>query len=316
MAFRIRAEEAVEEAIKRIAREQLDNAIDEVNNEALERHKVVHQVRKRCKKIRGLVRLVRPQFERTYRRENAWYRDSARGLSDVRDAQSIIETCDELLDHFQDPIDREAFSPIRQQLTERRKQVVEDEMDLRERLDAFLERLYEGRERVAAWCLGDTGFSAVQGGLTETYARGCTAMTKAYQNPSAETFHEWRKRAKYHGYHMRLLRPIWKGPMHARCEAADLLSDYLGDDHDLSVLRETLLECPADFGGEGTIQAVLGLTTQRQVELRARAKQLGAQLYAEKPKRFARRLRGYWNAWRSDADTDPQTAHKPELATM
>jgi CHAD domain-containing protein len=251
------------------------------------------------------VRWVRPQFEGIYGRENAWYRDSARRLSDVRDTQSIIDTFDELLDHFQDPIDREAFSPIRQQLTDRQKKVVEDEIDLRERLDAFLDRLYEGRKRVAAWRLGEKDFNAVQGGLTTTYARGCRAMTEAYHNPSAQTFHEWRKRVKYHGYHMRLLRPIWKGPMQARCEAADLLSDYLGDDHDLSVLRETLLKRPADFGDEGTLQAVLGLITQRQVELQARAKPLGAQLYAEKPKRFAKRLRSYWNAWRSGIDTDP-----------
>jgi len=312
MAFRILIDESVEEAVKRIAREQIDNAIDEINNEALERHEVVHQVRKRCKKIRGLVRLVRPQFEGTYSRENAWYRDSARRLSDVRDAQSIIATFDKLLEHFQDPIDRVAFSPIRQQLTDRQQQVAEDERDLRERLDAFIERMHEGRERVAAWRLSDKGFNAIQGGLTETYARGYTAKTKAYQKLSAKTFHEWRKQAKYHWYHMRLLRPAWPGPMQARCEAASLLSDYLGDDHDLSILRETLVKHPADFGGEETIQAVLGLITQRQVELRARAKRLGARLYAETPKRFAKRLHGYWNAWRSDVETDPQTTHKPE----
>jgi CHAD domain-containing protein len=304
MAFRILADESVAEAVERIAREQIDNAIDEINDEELERHEVVHQVRKRCKKIRGLIRLVRPQFGDTYGRENAWYRDSARRLSDVRDAQSIIETFDELLDHFQDQIDREAFSPIRQQLMDRRKKVVEDEVDLCERLDAFLERMHEGRERVAAWRLGEKGFNAVQGGLIKTYGRGCTAMTEAYQNPSTETFHEWRKRVKYHGYHMRLLRPIWPGPMQARCEEADVLSDYLGDDHDLSVLRETLLERPDDFGGEETIQALLGLTTQRQVKLRARAKRLGARLYAEPPKRFAKRLRGYWNAWRSGVEPE------------
>lgn len=296
MAFRLLADESVEEAIQRIAREQIDNAIDEINNDELKRHEVVHQIRKRCKKIRGLIRLVRPQFEDTYGRENVWYRDSARRLSDVRDAQSIIGTFDELLDHFQDPIDRKAFSPIRQQLTDRRKNLVEEDIDIRKRLDAFLARMYEGRDRVAAWRLGDKGFNAVQGGLTKTYARGCTAMTEAYQNPSPETFHEWRKRVKYHGYHMRLLQPIWPGPMQARRDAADVLSDYLGDDHDLSVLRETLLERPTDFGNEETLQAVLGLTTQRQAELRAQAKRLGCRLYAEKPKRFAKRLHAYWKA--------------------
>jgi CHAD domain-containing protein len=316
MAFRILADESVEEAVQRIAREQLDSAIDEINDQGLNRHVVVHQVRKRCKKIRGLVRLVRPQFEDTYDHENAWYRDAAQQLSYVRDAQSIIDTFDKIMDHFQDQIDHKAFAPVRKRLTNRRKKVAKDEAGLRERLDVFLERLHEGRERVAAWRLREKGFSAVQGGVTKTYARGCTAMTKAYQKPSTENFHEWRKRVKYHWYHMRLLQSVWQAPMQARCDAADLLSDYLGDDHDLSILRETLLDRPADFGGEATLQALLGLLTQRQVELRAQAKLLGVRLYAEKPQRFSKRLHSYWNAWRSGVETELQTTREPESITI
>ena len=71
MAFQILADESVEEAVQRIVREQIDKAIDEINDRELDRHETVHQVRKRCKKIRGLIRLVRPQLEDTYDRENA-----------------------------------------------------------------------------------------------------------------------------------------------------------------------------------------------------------------------------------------------------
>jgi CHAD domain-containing protein len=259
--------------------------------------------------------LVRPQFEVTYVHENAWYRDSAQRLSYVRDAQSIIETFDKLMDHFQDQIDRDGLSPVRQQLTERREQVVADEVGLRERLDEFLNRMQEGRERVAAWQLADDGFDAAGGGLRKTYARGRSAMDSAYRNPKAESSHEWRKRAKYHWYHMRLLCPVWQEPMKARRDEADLLADYLGDDHDLAVLRETLIDRPDRFGGEGAIQAVTGLIGRRQVELRTKAKTLGERLFAEKPKRFARRLGTYWQAWRSEVETQSRVIHEPELVT-
>jgi CHAD domain-containing protein len=315
MAFRILADESMAEAVQRIAREQIDKAMDEINDQELDRHEAVHQVRKRCKKLRGLIRLVRPQFEDTYDRENAWYRDAARPLSYVRDAQSILETLDKLMEHFQDQMDRKTFASVRQQLTDRRKQVTEDKGSLDKQLDEFLERMDEGRDRVAAWQLNKKGFKAVQGGLTKTYARGRTAMTQAYRHPSTENFHEWRKRVKYHWYHMRLLRPVWSGPIKTRCDEADVLSDVLGDDHDLSVLRETLMEGDVDFGGEETIQALLGLITQRQIELRAKAKQLGARLYAEPPKRFVKRLRSYWKAWQSEVETEPQTSHAPEWVT-
>jgi CHAD domain-containing protein len=304
VAFRILAEESVEEAIQRIAREQIDRAIDEIDNQQLDRHEAVHQVRKRCKKIRGLIRLVRPQFEGTYQRENAWYRDAARPLSDVRDAQSIIDTFDTLIDHFGDQIDREAFAWVGQQLVDRRKRVVENEISLRKRLNQFLKRMREGRDRVAAWQLDDTGFRAIQGGLSKTYARGRTAMAQAYRHPSTETFHEWRKRVKYHWYHLRLLQDVWQGPVKARCDAADLLSDVLGDDHDLSVLQKTLLDHSIDVDGDETLQVLLGMITQRQVDLRTRARLLGAKLYAEKPKPFTKRLRRYWKVWQTGEEAE------------
>lgn len=311
MAYRILAEESAQEAVRRMALEQIDNAVREIDDQQLDRHEAVHQVRKRCKKIRGLVRLVRPQFEDTYSRENAWFRDSAATLSYVRDAQSIIETFDKLIDHYQGQIASEAFSAVRRQLTDRRKRVAEDEVGLRERLDEFRARMQEGRERVAKWQLRDRGFDALEGGLTKTYARGRSAMARAYKKPDAENFHEWRKRAKYHWYHMRLLQPMWKGPMKERRDEVHLLSDYLGDDHDLSILRDTVTDQPDQFGEEDTIQAMTGLIVQQQAGLRTKAHPLGRRVFAEKPKRFAKRLRRYWDSWRSEVESEPQLAAGP-----
>jgi hypothetical protein len=53
----------------------------------------VHQVRKLCKKLRGLIRLVRPEFD-NFQKEDEFFRDAARELSYVRDAQSIIGLID------------------------------------------------------------------------------------------------------------------------------------------------------------------------------------------------------------------------------
>ncbi len=67
MSYRLQRSESVIQGVKRIAREQLDKALTDIKNEDMDRHEAVHQVRKRFKKIRGLIRLVRPSFEKTYR---------------------------------------------------------------------------------------------------------------------------------------------------------------------------------------------------------------------------------------------------------
>ena len=97
MGFRLQRGESINEEIQRIAEEQLEKAVAEIQDGELDRHEAVHQVRKRFKKIRGLIRLVRPAFEKTYQRENAMFRDAGREISAVRDAQSLIEAFDRLV---------------------------------------------------------------------------------------------------------------------------------------------------------------------------------------------------------------------------
>ncbi len=314
MAFYIFIDEPVIEAVQRIAREQIDKAIGEIQNDHLDRHETVHQARKRCKKIRGLFRLVRPQFE-PYKFENAWYRDAASSLSFIRDAQSIIVTFNMLTDHFQDQIDINTFKSVCEQLMLRRQKIIQNKVDLDARLEKFLERLHKGRKRIDHWGLKASGFDALKAGLKKTCSRARSGMQRAFKNPNTENFHEWRKRVKYHWYHMRLLRPVWRGPMKARRDAVSLLADYLGDDHDLSVLRETLLKDPDQFGDAGTIQALTGLADRLQVELRKKCHPLGLRLFAEKPGEFTKRIGCYWRAWHSESETDTQIVHRPDLVT-
>lgn len=53
-------------------------------------HTTVHEVRKSCKKIRGLLSLVRDVLP-DYHSENHFFRDEARKISDLRDSKALIE---------------------------------------------------------------------------------------------------------------------------------------------------------------------------------------------------------------------------------
>ena len=297
MAYRIRRKEPVQKGVRRIACEEIDQAIAEIEDRSLDRHEVVHQVRKRCKKLRGLLRLIRPVFD-GYERENAAFRDAARSLAYVRDAQSIIECLDDLIAHYRDQIQTDRFATIRDELTDRRQSVADDQEGLEEKLAAFLEQMRSARRRAEHWKLEDKGFDAVAGGLKKTYGRGRKALRIAYGQPGTETFHEWRKRVKYHWYHDRLLRRIWPEMMEVQQDAGDELSDLLGDEHDLAVLRTTLIDDADAFGELRDRQALIGLIDSRRIELRATARPLGQRLFSEKPSSLAERYRGYWQVWR------------------
>jgi CHAD domain-containing protein len=298
MAYRLRRKQSVKRNLRAVASDQIDKALDEIADASLDREETVHQVRKRSKKLRGLVRLVRPAFD-DYARENRLLRDAARDLSDVRDAHVLLETFDELLDYFDDQVDPSAFASARRALVRQREQTMRGDADLDQRLERFATRMRQARARAADWKLDDSGFAAIGGGLEKTYRRGRKAMRKAYAEPSGARFHEWRKRVKYHWYHLRLLRRLWPDLMNGYCRTADELSDLLGDEHDLVVLRETLRENPGAYGDRRSVEALIGLVDRRREMLQAEAHRLGSRLYAEKPGRMRKRFGAYWHAWRN-----------------
>lgn len=296
MPYRLRADEPMDREITRIVGEQIDKAIAEATSDDLERQEVVHQVRKRCKKIRGVLRLVRDTLggSTTYGNENAKFRQAARSLSGVRDGQAMVEAHQALVDAFEEPLRTDAFAAIGEGLILRRT-CLASELDPDTRLQEFVVTMREAREQLAGWSLSERGFGAIAGGLQTTYRRGCKALAAAYREPTPENFHEWRKRVKYHRYHTRLLRSLCNATMHARWKEVKHLSDLLGDDHDLAVLRRVVLDDCERFGGADT-DAFVALIDRRRCELEGAARPLGSRVFAEKPRHLRRRLRRYRDA--------------------
>jgi CHAD domain-containing protein len=93
------------------------------------------------------------------------------------------------------------------------------------------------KDGVAAWKLAACGFEAIQAGLLKSYADGRKALHRAYETSRPKDFHEWRKRVKYHRYHLRLLRNLWPRVMRAWRREVVTLSELLGKEHDLAVKR-------------------------------------------------------------------------------
>jgi CHAD domain-containing protein len=315
MAFRILEAEGVPDGIRRIAGEQIDAAIAEICDPSLPEHEKIHQVRKRCKKLRAVLRLIRPWLGEVYARENAYFRDAARALSPLRDAQSVLDAYDALMARFDGEVERRTFAGVRRRLTLRKSRRAQEVTDLAQRF-AHVRGLMEAvRERVATWPVDATGADAWRGGFELTYRRARKAMAAAYEAPSAERFHEWRKGVKYHWYHTRILQPLWDTELAARAGEGNALGEMLGSHHDLGVLRATLLDEAEGFGRGRPVAALVELIGRRRAELEADARPLGARLFAEKPRWIGARHVGYWDAWQEEQRCRRATAEEPAAAS-
>lgn len=298
MGYRLRADESVTEGVRRIANSEIDKALAEINSDSLGIHETVHQVRKRCKKIRGLLRLVRPGMGKTYSRENAHFRDTARIISGARDVTAMIEAYDALLDRYEAPIDRRAFAPIRRRLSSRQKQLAANEDQLMSKLETVEQALTSARARADSWKVKKSGFKSVRGGLLKTYTRGIKRGEAARKKPTDERLHEWRKRVKYHWYHLRLIQDSWQPIFKSRRKEMKRLSDLLGDDHDLAVFAATLEGDQETFGAIQSLPLFYALIRERRGELQAEAHELGRLAFAEPPEALADRYQTYWSVWR------------------
>ncbi len=240
--------------------------------------------RKRMKKLRGLIRLVRPAFS-DYKMENAHFRDTARSISGVRDAHVIGQTLDRLLESHEEPLDLNSFAEFRGRVDAKSDEP--NEVDLAPARDA----LVRARARADEWTLQDTGWDAIAGGLKKTYKRAC----KRQAAKSDDELHDWRKRLKYHWYHVRLLQEIWPEAMQAREAAADKISDDMGLYQDLVVLEGEVEKGPLS---EEADRVLRGLIAARKDEILEGAGGIADRLLVDKPKVLVARWGELWKAWR------------------
>jgi CHAD domain-containing protein len=299
MPYRFKRGEAVPEAVQRIAMEQIERAQKELRGRLPDAAEAVHQARKRFKKLRALVRLVRPVMnKKVFKEENGFFRDQARALASARDDQVMLDTLEVLAEVDASESFPEEWAGLHDLLTQRRDAHLDSGgEDLGGRMDQVASALDRYPDRLGDWQIPARGFDALGPGLERTYKDGLDALHLVCEQPTDVQFHEWRKRVKDHWYHTRLLEGMWREMMKARSAELARLSDLLGDDHDLSVFSDTLDFVPGQTLTPDAKKHLEKKVARRQKKLRGNALRLGERIYAEKPNRLRKRWGTYWGAW-------------------
>lgn len=296
MAYQLQHDEALPQGLKRIAREEVQAAAAELAD-VQPGAEAVHDARKRMKKLRGLLRLLRPALGAAYQQENARYRDIARSLSGVRDADVLIENFAQLRQAYADRLSGGKAQKFEDYLQQRRNQARVQGGELHRVLPELRGLLDRGHLAIDDWPLDEPGFALVAGGLKQVYRRmrGCYRST--LQAPSAVRFHEWRKQVKYHWYHVRILQACKPGELGRRAMALKELSDTLGTEHDLTVLRQVLQSAAGAVIAQEESLDVMEVLVEEQQRHRQAAWRLAQGLHDESPKALVNRLQGYWQDW-------------------
>ena len=292
MAFRLKKGAPVATEVRRIVLRQLEVAISELHTVGdPQSDEAVHDARRRVKKIRAIIRLVRPVLDKAYRSVDDDLRTVAHMLAPVADGRGIIETLDELARRYGKALPPRTIEAARKGVI-RHGARADREAAERGVLEVAAGTLRSERKRIKHWHMSAQGFRAIGPGLEESYRRARRMMIVAWSRPKPSHFHTWRRYVKDHWFHVRLLEGRCGYHLVGYERRIEALDGVLGEYHNVILLRDVLV---TDVGlpREETARC-LRVVARYQRLLRRHAELLGVRIYTERPRRFVRRIRRLW----------------------
>lgn len=318
MSYRIDPRPPLTAEIRRIASEEIDEAIEDLVAARTEPEVKLHACRKHLKKLRALFRLVRDADEDFCRAENARYRDMARTLAGGREATALIETVDRLAEEFPKKTAGGQLYGLRAALVARRAALLHPDTGIHVDIDAAVAGCESGRAALASFDLPGKPQAAaglLGRGARITVRRIAKALSAAHRRGHAEDFHELRKGVKAHWMHLLLLHDFWPRPFKRRCKAVDQLGELLGNLHDLSVLHDLLGTEGDALGSQQELELLGRLIARSEKKLRKQCLRKAGKLFDKPSHKTARKLAKNYKAtprrpWMQQTDSRMRPVRK------
>ncbi len=290
MQFELKTDVPPADSIVETIRALLDYAHACLEKKDADLNIAVHEVRKSLKRLRAILRLVRPVLDsKSFQTADRAVRDLGRRLGGARDSAVLLVSFDRLADYYTPFLCAEGMQPVRDNL----------ESQYQSAMDAFLvnidvhslEEQLEGlRQRLDALDL--TGFTRhmLFASVRKTYRAGRRALRALHEEPTTRHSHALRRHAKYLWFQLLLLRNWNPAVLEPVVADLDELGEVLGQDHDLAMLADTLNAHPEIVDNRIRGELLNGLVESRRIALLAAGLRTADTVYAIRPARFISQL--------------------------
>lgn len=236
----------------------------------------IHEMRKSCKRLRALARLLRDahtDLDAPGQALNAWLRAAADAVGGLRNAEVAVQSFAAL----QRPADigADAWTQLGAQLQAERKHLGTTARARQAEAASALQR--------TAQLLAELKLPALRpADLRQAAQRMRKRCRRAYRAAQADPrplcLHEWRKKAKRLGYQLDLLDGYAPDDKPS-AKALKPLGEVLGEHHDLHALELCLQAQPDRHGGELLLWRLHELLQAHARPLERRALALGEELF-------------------------------------
>lgn len=303
MSYRIDKTLPVGVAVRNVAAEETRKALETVAARDRPVEGRIHQLRKHCKKVRALARLVRPGFVE-FADTNTAFRDIARLVSEHRDARVMAK----LVEHLagadtsggkvkQNPIVR--WYRCRAELAEQVSAPVL----------AWVEHLLANAAiEIEGWQVNGIEIDDALEGFGAALQIVHERTDGIGDDSRADANHEWRKACKDHWYHLLLLEKVLPKRERHRLRQFDVIGELLGDAHDRSVLLRQLEELPGFLRNNVSVKRIAVVAHRERRALSRRAVELCQQALDPSPETLTDMIAERWLSTIAPVDPDKRLA--------
>ncbi len=294
----LRRRESVRAGLLRIARRQVADALQRIEHPKKDdRTEDIHQVRVQGKRLRALLRLLKPVTNvDAVQRETARLRDMGRALSAFRDAFVAGETLKRV---FEDAAPRRMSDAAR--LLGVRPPAKNRREDLAVSLKDSAKTLRRTANEIRRLPISARGWAAIAPGLEKSYRRARADYKRCAKRGTGhlgDCFHDWRKRVKDLVYQMEVLANVTAPEVKRLRKDFHRLGSWLGDDHDYLVFAAQVRDREKHYEELANFRPVRKRLKRRLKVLRAKEFALARALFADKPGVWITRLYDYWRVWK------------------
>jgi len=295
VAYRLRQQESFAHGLRRLARKELRSAAAELERSAPSPDEAIHEARKSVKKVRAVAQLIEADHGRGLGKSQKQLRKVNRTLSELRDADAIMEILGKL--RQQDPrvLSEHTFARVRHRLASRKLDLTKAAAHDRS-CEKAAQKLRALQETAKRWRPTHRRFGALAAGMRATHRRGRKALARARKRQRAADFHEWRKQIKALWYQLRLLESCSAG-VRRDVRALHRAETWLGDDHNVVVLCDQLFKDGSPCREVSELARLRCAANRFQRDLRRKAISSMTRIYSYHSADYVGRIKRAWARW-------------------
>lgn len=295
MSFKLMPQDPLGETLRNIIEYQVSKMIHGLSDESISKRDGIHEMRRRSKKIRALLRLVQDNISSdVYRQENKCFSALSRTFNDVRDAEVLLETFAKVKEHL--GLERKGcLGEIEEALGKNLNEERHKQLDENQGINGVVMGLQQALSRLNDWEIEGQGWSVLGAGILKTYGQGQVHLSQALALPSMTRIHEWRKKVRYLGFQLKLLQFLHPQVKKKFSQFA-ALGSLLGYHHDLAVLRETLLKNALGLKDSHSTSVLVDHMDMLSRGIEREVFVLGTHLFIKKPEKFEQSIKKYWES--------------------